>query len=99
MPKQTNSALLLQSVAEIAIAKLFAPASAANDFDAALTENKAAELLGVSVRTLQAWRFRGGGPRYCKIGRAVRYLRRELVSFQQTHTIGSTAETDARGAA
>jgi hypothetical protein len=43
------------------------------DLDAALNENQAAEFLGVSVRTLQAWRVRGGGPRYCKIGRSVRF--------------------------
>ena len=70
--------------------------SVAADPDAALNENQAADFLGVSVRTLQAWRVRGGGPRYCKIGRAVRYQRRELVSFQETHTVSSTSEADAR---
>ena len=65
------------------------------DPDAAFNENQAAEFLGVSTRTLQAWRVRGGGPRYCKIGRAVRYRRRELVSFQDTNTVSSTAEADS----
>jgi hypothetical protein len=65
------------------------------DLDAALNENQAAEFLGVSVRTPQAWRVRGGGPRYCKIGRSVRYQRRELVAFQQSHTVGSTTEAGA----
>jgi len=65
------------------------PTSTADDPDTALNENRAAEFLGVSVRTLQAWRVRGGGP---KIGRAVRYQRRELVAFQRTNTISSTAE-------
>ena len=68
----------------------------AADPDAAVNENQAAEFLGVSVRTLQAWRVRGGGPRYCKIGRAVRYQRRALVEFQQEHTVSSTSEADAR---
>ena len=49
--------------------------SIAADLDAALNENQAAEFLGVSARTLQAWRVRGGGPRYVKIGRSVRYQR------------------------
>lgn len=71
--------------------------SIAADPDAALNENQAADFLGVSVRTLQAWRVRGGGPRYTKIGRSVRYQRRELVSFQRTHTVSSTAEADSRG--
>jgi hypothetical protein len=70
--------------------------SVAADPDAALNENQAADFLGVSVRTLQAWRVRGGGPKFCKLGRAVRYQRRELISFQETHTVGSTTEADAR---
>jgi hypothetical protein len=65
------------------------------DIDAALNENQAAEFLGLSVRTLQSWRVRGFGPRYTKIGRAVRYQRRELVAFQQAHTVSSTTEADA----
>jgi hypothetical protein len=70
--------------------------SIAVDLDAALNECQAAQFLGVSVRTLQAWRVRGGGPRYCKIGRAVRYQRRELIAFQQSHTVNSTTEADAK---
>jgi predicted DNA-binding transcriptional regulator AlpA len=69
----------------------------AADPDAALNENQAAEFLGVSVRTLQAWRVRGGGPPYVKIGRAVRYQRRALVTFQQEHTVTSTTDAGARG--
>jgi predicted DNA-binding transcriptional regulator AlpA len=65
------------------------------DPDAALNEAQVAEFLGVSVRTLQAWRVRGGGPRYVKIGRSVRYQRRQLVAFQQSHTVSSTTEADA----
>jgi predicted DNA-binding transcriptional regulator AlpA len=65
------------------------------DPDAALNEAQVAEFLGVSVRTLQAWRVRGGGPRYVKIGRSVRYQRRQLVAFQQSHTVSSTTEAEA----
>jgi predicted DNA-binding transcriptional regulator AlpA len=61
----------------------------------ALNEYQAAEFLGLSVRTLQAWRVRGGGPRYLKIGKAVRYQRRELVAYQKQHTVGSTAEVNS----
>jgi hypothetical protein len=62
------------------------------DLDAALNENQAAEFLGVSVRTLQAWRVRGGGPQYIKLGRAVRYERVPLVDFRKAHTRTSTGE-------
>lgn len=70
----------------------------ATDHDAALNENQAAEFIGVSVRTLQAWRVRGGGPPYVKIGRTVRYQRRALVAFQEAHTVSSTAEADLKAA-
>jgi hypothetical protein len=68
------------------------------DPDASLNENQAAEFLGLSVRTLQAWRVRGGGPLYVKFGRAVRYQRRQLVAFQKNHTIASTIEAKTCGA-
>jgi len=70
--------------------------SGAADLDAALNENQAAEILGLSVRTLQAWRVRGGGPNFVKAGRAVRYQRRELADFQKSHTVSSTTDADAR---
>lgn len=38
-----------------------------------LTERQAADLLALSPRTLQAWRGRGGGPAYIKLGTAIRY--------------------------
>jgi hypothetical protein len=66
------------------------------DPDVSLNENQAAEFLGLSVRTLQAWRVRGGGPLYVKFGRAVRYQRRELTAFQKIHTVGSTSESAGR---
>ena len=43
------------------------------EVDPLLNEHEAAVLLGVSVRTLQNWRLRGGGPPYQKLGSAVRY--------------------------
>lgn len=40
----------------------------------AVNETVAAQMLGMSVKTLQAWRFYGKGPKYLKIeGKAVRY--------------------------
>ena len=41
--------------------------------DRLLTEKEAAKVLRISVRTLQGWRVDGGGPKFLKIGRSVRY--------------------------
>jgi hypothetical protein len=62
------------------------------DADASWDESQAAIFLGISVRTLQAWRVKGGGPPYVKIGRSVRYQRRALIEFQRQHTVSPTAE-------
>jgi predicted DNA-binding transcriptional regulator AlpA len=37
------------------------------------TEKQEAARLNLSERTLQAWRTRGDGPPYIKLGRSVRY--------------------------
>ncbi len=38
-----------------------------------LDERKAADRLGLSVKTLRRWRWAGHPPAFIKIGRAVRY--------------------------
>jgi predicted DNA-binding transcriptional regulator AlpA len=50
---------------------------------ALLNERDAAALLGVSVRSLQAWRQRGEGPVYVKLGRLVRYRPADLDAFPE----------------
>ena len=46
-----------------------------------LTEKEAADLICYTPRALQNWRLRGGGPEYVKIGRSVRYQRRDVLKF------------------
>lgn len=46
-----------------------------------LTTAEVAKLLNISERTLEDWRLRGGGPRYIKVGRLVRYLYTDVVAF------------------
>ena len=55
------------------------------------TEKEAAAYLNVSPRTLQAWRLRGGGPAYVKLGNAVRYDRAALDRFIAERTRANTA--------
>ncbi len=58
-----------------------------------VTERDAAELLGVSVRTLQKWRLQGNGPRFVKLGRAVRYDRRDLEEYIEVGRRWSTSDS------
>jgi hypothetical protein len=58
-----------------------------NDHDALLTEVQAADLLSLSVRTLQAWRTRAFGPAFVRAGRAIRYRRRDLLDWAQANTV------------
>lgn len=53
-----------------------------DDLDALVTEQVAASALGISVDTLQQWRWLKRGPEYYKIGRAVRYSMTGLERFK-----------------
>lgn len=55
-------------------------------------ERAAAARLGVSRRTLQQWRVKGGGPKYLKLGRAVRYDLAELDRWERSRTKMHTAD-------
>ena len=59
------------------------------DADALLREQDAADLLSLSVRTLQSWRIRMAGPPFVQVGRAVRYRRRDLIAWIDANTIGA----------
>lgn len=46
-----------------------------------INEKLAAEMLGLSVKTLQKWRCDSEGPVYLKMGRAVRYRPEDLEAY------------------
>ena len=52
-----------------------------------LNEKQAAQVLCLSEKTLQAWRFYGKGPAYRKIGRAIRYDLRDLEKYVEQRTV------------
>lgn len=54
---------------------------------------EAAAFLGVSVSTLNKWRVYGCGPRYTKMGGAVRYSQADLESFVVAGQRQSTSDT------
>lgn len=58
-----------------------------------ITEQAASEILGVEVKTLQAWRVRGGGPAFVRLSaRAVRYQRQTLLAWIASRRHASTSE-------
>lgn len=52
-----------------------------------ITENDAAEFLGLTVRTIRKWRGAKKGPPYSKIGRSVRYSREELKAWADSQKV------------
>ncbi len=56
-----------------------------------LTTRQAAQYLGLSMSTLNKWRCYGTGPKYLKLGRAVRYQQEELDRYLETRLLNSTA--------
>ncbi len=56
------------------------------DLDALLTEVQAADLLNLSARTLQVWRWNDRGPLVVRAGRAIRYRRRDLLAWMDDNT-------------
>ena len=71
----------------------------------ALTEREVAELLGLSVATLRAWRHRGKGPRFLRLGRSVRYLPSDVADFVRASAVDTTSvsssddDSETRGVA
>jgi excisionase family DNA binding protein len=56
----------------------------------------AAALTGLAKPTLEKLRHRGEGPKFLKLGRAVRYRTSDLEEWLASHLIGSTSEGSAR---
>ena len=60
-----------------------------------LTESQAAARLGLKVATLRAWRQKGKGPAYVRLGRAVRYLMTDVEDFIQSNRQIPRADSEA----
>lgn len=60
--------------------------------DRLIGEKDAADYLCYSVRALQNWRVRGGGPLFIKVsGRSVRYTRRDLQKWIAGKRVANTS--------
>ncbi len=62
---------------------------------AALTTPEAAAYLNIKPSTLEQWRWNGKSPRFCKVGRNVRYRIADLDAFLDERVFTSTTEAQA----
>ena len=59
-----------------------------NDFEALLNEHDVARITGLSVASVRRWRLLRQGPRYLKIGSAVRYRREDVLVWLESRPTG-----------
>ena len=76
------------------------PANDPDYLDRLMNERGAAAYLGYTIRALQNWRLRGGGPVYVKVSaRSIRYRRRDLLAWIETKTQANTSQDTNKSAA
>ncbi len=56
-----------------------------------LTDVEVAERLGVSRFTVRSWRLKGVGPRFLKMGRAVRYRSEDVDEYERQALVETQA--------
>ena len=61
-----------------------------------LKTKEAAALLGLSPRTLETYRLRGGGPAFSRFGSSVRYLRSHVLAWAAARRVRSTSDDGPR---
>jgi excisionase family DNA binding protein len=65
-----------------------------NNFNYILLDTiQAAKLLNCTKRKLESDRIKGGGIRYIKIGKCVRYNLSDIESYIQNNTVNSTSQS------
>jgi excisionase family DNA binding protein len=59
-----------------------------------LTDIQVAERLGVSRFTVRSWRMKGVGPRFMKMGRAVRYRPQDVDDYERQALVETQGTSD-----
>jgi excisionase family DNA binding protein len=59
-----------------------------------LTDIEVATRLGVSRFTLRAWRIKGHGPKFLKMGRAVRYRLEDVDEYERQALVETQVASD-----
>lgn len=65
---------------------------------ALLNESAVAKQLDCETKTLQAWRCRGGGPPFVRVGRLVRYAPDDVRAWIESRRVSNTSEVLRRPA-
>jgi len=69
-----------------------------NQTDRIMTVSEVAEYVAMSASTLNKLRLFGGGPRYLKLGRSVRYRASDVDAWISSRVAENTASYSARKA-
>jgi excisionase family DNA binding protein len=62
-----------------------------------LTVSELADRLGVPARTIYTWNSAGGGPRFLKIGRHVRYRLSDVIKWEGEHAVDRSRDFAGAG--
>jgi predicted DNA-binding transcriptional regulator AlpA len=65
-----------------------------NSIENLLNEHDVARITALSVASVRRWRLLGIGPKYIKIGAAVRYRYEDIVAWLQCRPAGGGREGD-----
>lgn len=65
------------------------------NFNQSLTTPEAAQFIGIKPATLEHWRWEKCGPRYLKLGRAVRYRLEDLNAWLEAQQVEPSFPNDA----
>ena len=61
--------------------------------DRLINEHEAAGFIGYTIRALQGWRVKGGGPKFIRVSaRSIRYRRRDLIEWAESRLCSHTSE-------
>ena len=71
-------------------------AAVTNPLQELLTERDVARVTGLSVASVRRWRLLRQGPKYIKIGAAVRYTPESIREFVATRPTGGGHQAEAR---
>ena len=79
----------IQRSEEVGLERSFAPCGKRT-----LTDVEVAARLGVSRFTVRSWRLKGTGPRFLKMGRAVRYRPQDVEEYERRALVDTQAQSD-----